>query len=245
MCCGRDSLAQGPMCRRSSEASPNGSGSRTRSPAPAAPPAFTRRSTAPAWDPGDEVITSRFSFIASANVIAIEHATPVFAEIDEQSERRPGRDRGRHHPANKAIMPVHIFGYPCEIEAINGSPRTTGWRWSRTPARRSAAIDGRPWGRTATRRCSGSIPNKQLTTGEGGLITTDDDDAAWSSAAWSTRVAPSNGDWLRTPDRVQLPDGRDVRRRWVSRSSRSSTRCRPPAQRSLDRYRELLADRRG
>jgi perosamine synthetase len=103
-------------------------------------------------EPGDEVITSSFSFISSANVILYEHARPVFADIDEQSfNLAPDAVEAAITPRTRAIIPVHIFGYPCEIEAGTACPS------SRTPARRSAPRSaGAPSARTATRPSSAS-----------------------------------------------------------------------------------------
>src|SRR4029078_9586929 len=70
--------------------------------------------------PGEEVVTSSFSFVASANVILFQHATPVFADIDEQTSNvDPAAVEAAITPRTKAILPVHIFGYPCDIGAIN------------------------------------------------------------------------------------------------------------------------------
>ena len=104
-------------------------------------------------------MTSSFSFIASANVILHERATPVFAEIDELTLNvDPAAVEAAITPRTKAILPVHIFGYPCDIEAISriaaehGHPRRRG-------RLRGARVLGRPAaasGRTATRRCTAS-----------------------------------------------------------------------------------------
>ncbi len=77
--------------------------------------------------PGDEVITSSFSFVASANVILFERAKPVFAEIDERTFNvDPAAVEAAITPRTKAIIPVHIFGYPCDIEAIPQIARRLG-----------------------------------------------------------------------------------------------------------------------
>ena len=70
--------------------------------------------------PGDEVITSSYSFVASANAIRYTGAKPVFADVDERTfNLDPAAVEAAITPRTRAILPVHIFGYPCEIEAIN------------------------------------------------------------------------------------------------------------------------------
>src|SRR6184192_1643013 len=67
--------------------------------------------------PGDEVITSSFSFISSANVILLQRAIPVFVEMDERTfNLDPDAVEAAITPRTRAIIPVHIFGYPCEID---------------------------------------------------------------------------------------------------------------------------------
>jgi D-arabinose 1-dehydrogenase-like Zn-dependent alcohol dehydrogenase len=69
--------------------------------------------------PGDEVVTSPFSFIASANCILFERATPVFVDIDPVTYNiDPGRIEAAITRRTKAILPVHVFGRPCAMEAI-------------------------------------------------------------------------------------------------------------------------------
>src|SRR3989338_4290767 len=69
--------------------------------------------------PGDEVITTPFSFIASANCILYEQAKPVFADIDETTFNiGPAKIEEKITPRTKAILPVHIFGLPAEMDSI-------------------------------------------------------------------------------------------------------------------------------
>ena len=90
----------------------------------------------------------------------------------------------------------------------------TACRWSRTPARRSApASTGRQVGTFGNPAVFGFYPNKQITTGEGGMITTDDPDVERELRSIVNQGRSDNGDWLGAPAaRVQLPDGRDVGR---------------------------------
>ena len=148
--------------------------------------------------PGDEVITSSFSFVASANVILFERATPVFAEIDEHTFNvDPAAVEAAITERTKAIIPVHIFGYPCDIEAISAIAARHG-----IPVIEDACeaigctVDGRAVGTHGNPAVWGFYPNKQLTTGEGGAITTDDPDLARELRSLVNQGRSDNGDWL-------------------------------------------------
>ena len=82
-----------------------------------AAPALRR---SPASRPGDEVITSPYSFVASANCFIYEGATPVFADIDraDAEPRSRPRSRPRSPSGRRAIVAVDIFGYPCELDEL-------------------------------------------------------------------------------------------------------------------------------
>jgi perosamine synthetase len=70
-------------------------------------------------EPGDEVITSPYSFVASANCAIYEGATPVFADIDERTYNLdPAAVEAAITPRTKAIVAVDIFGYPCELDPL-------------------------------------------------------------------------------------------------------------------------------
>jgi perosamine synthetase len=149
-------------------------------------------------EPGDEVVTSSFSFIASANVILHERATPVFAEIDELTLNvDPAAVEAAITPRTKAILPVHIFGYPCDIEAISRIAAQHG-----IPVVEDAcealgcSVAGRRVGTHGNPAVYGFYPNKQLTTGEGGMITTDDEDVALDLRSLVNQGRSDNGDWL-------------------------------------------------
>lgn len=148
--------------------------------------------------PGDEVITSSFSFIASSNVIAIEKATPIFADIDEHSlNLDPAAVEAAITPRTRAILPVHIFGYPCEIEAISEIARRHGLAVVEDACEAvDARIGGRMVGTHGNPAVFGFYPNKQLTTGEGGLITTDDDDIAVELRSLVNQGRDEHGNWL-------------------------------------------------
>jgi len=118
----------------------------------------------------DEVVTSPFSFVASANVILYERAKPVFADIapvtlnldpDAAAAAITGRTR--------ALLPVHIFGYPADLPALeaHGLPIVE----DACEALGAVHADGTPVGGRGHPAAFGFYANKQLTTGEGGMLT--------------------------------------------------------------------------
>src|SRR4051812_8101309 len=148
--------------------------------------------------PGDEVVTSSFSFVASANVILCQHATPVFADIDERTFNvDPAAIEAAITPHTRAILPVHIFGYPCDIGAVNAIAERHGLPVVEDACEAlGASVDGRPVGAFGNPAVFGFYPNKQITTGEGGMITTDDPDAERELRSVVNQGRSDNGDWL-------------------------------------------------
>jgi len=126
--------------------------------------------------PGDEVITASFSFISSANVILYEHATPVFVDIDDESltiDPRAVEDAVTDR--TRAIIPVHIFGHPCEMPAIMRTAHAHSLAVVEDGCEALlATLDGRVVGADGNPTVYAFYANKQMTTGEGGMITTDD-----------------------------------------------------------------------
>jgi perosamine synthetase len=121
--------------------------------------------------PGDEVITSSFSFVASANVILYERATPVFADIDERTWNvDPAAVEAAVTPRTRAIIPVDIFGYPCDIEAITAIARRHGLAIVQDACEAlGAQVGGRPVGTHGHPAVFAFYPNKQMTTGDDGI----------------------------------------------------------------------------
>jgi perosamine synthetase len=144
---------------------------------------------------GDEVVTSPFSFVASANVMAYERARPVFADIDPATlNLDPDAARAAITERTAAVLPVHIFGYPADLPAFEamGLPIVE----DACEALGAVHADGVPVGGRGHPAVFGFYANKQLTTGEGGLLTTGD--AAVKERVDSERNqgrAP-NMDWL-------------------------------------------------
>jgi perosamine synthetase len=122
---------------------------------------------------GDEVITSPFSFVASANVAVYERARPVFADIDPVTlnldlEAAAAAVTER----TAALLPVHVFGYPADIPAFErlGLPIVE----DACEALGAVHAGGTPVGGSGHPAAFGFYANKQITTGEGGMLTTAD-----------------------------------------------------------------------
>ncbi|MCS6828890.1 MAG: DegT/DnrJ/EryC1/StrS family aminotransferase [Caldilinea sp.] len=124
---------------------------------------------------GDEVITTPFSFIASANCILYVGATPRFADIEsEYYTIDPTAVEAQITPRTRAILPVHLFGQPCDMEAIAAIAERHGLAIIEDACQaHGARLAGRPVGSWGT-ACYSFYPTKNMTTGEGGMITTDD-----------------------------------------------------------------------
>jgi perosamine synthetase len=129
---------------------------------------------------GDEVIMPNLSFIATANAVLLTGAKPIFADIDPFNLCiDPSKIEKLITSKTKAIMPVHLYGHPADMKAINAIAEKYNLLVIEDAAEaHGASIDGKrvgSWGKCATFSFYG---NKNLTTGEGGMITTDDDDFA-------------------------------------------------------------------
>ncbi len=122
---------------------------------------------------GHEVITSPFSFVASANAPIYERARPVFADIDARTlNLDPRAAAAAITERTAAILPVHIFGYPADLPAIEalGLPVVE----DACEALGAVHADGVAVGGRGHPAAFGFYANKQLTTGEGGMVTTGD-----------------------------------------------------------------------
>ena len=122
---------------------------------------------------GDEVITSPFSFVASANVCLYERARPVFADIDPVTlNLDPAAAAAVVTDRTAALLPVHIFGFPADIPAFErmGLPIVE----DACEALGAVHGDGTAVGGRGNPAVFGFYANKQLTTGEGGMITLTD-----------------------------------------------------------------------
>ena len=118
---------------------------------------------------GDEVITSPFSFVASANVVLYERARPVFVDIDPVTlNLRPDAAAAAVGERTAAVLPVHIFGYPADIPALEklGLPLVE----DACEALGALHGDGTAVGARGHPAVFAFYANKQLTTGEGGMV---------------------------------------------------------------------------
>jgi perosamine synthetase len=124
--------------------------------------------------PGDEAITSPISFAASANCFVFEGATPVFADVDPRTlNLDPAALESAITPRTKAVVAVDMFGYPCELEEIRALCARHELALIEDAAEAlGAEYRGRPVGSQGPSGVFGFYPNKQLATGEGGVVFT-------------------------------------------------------------------------
>jgi perosamine synthetase len=128
--------------------------------------------------PGDEVITSPFTFIASANSITILGGIPVFVDIRPDSYNiDPELIEAAITKRTRAIMPVHIFGMPCDMTRIMEIAQNHDLLVIEDACQaHGAAINGRRVGSLGHVACFSFYATKNILTGEGGMITTDDEE---------------------------------------------------------------------
>jgi perosamine synthetase len=124
--------------------------------------------------PGDEVITSPYSFVSSANCAIYEGATPVFADIDPATYNiDPVAVEAAVTERTKAVLPVDIFGYPCELDDLRTICDRHGLALVEDACEAlGARYRGAPIGSHGHPAVFAFYPNKQITTGEGGAVTT-------------------------------------------------------------------------
>ena len=147
---------------------------------------------------GDEVITTPFTFVASATSIMMAGAKPVFVDIDPSSLNiDPARIEAGITPQTKAILPVEVFGNPagfdrlCELAErrnlaiVEDSCEALG-----------SALHGRRAGTFGRISVFAFYPNKQITTGEGGMIVTDEDGLADRCLSLRNQGRDASGGWL-------------------------------------------------
>ena len=156
---------------------------------------------------GDYVITTPFSFVASANVLLFENAVPVFVDVDPCTgninpelvadaaknireylpRRMPPVTRHTPHASLKAILPVDVFGQPADLDPMVAKYATTFRKVAQEYGLKVIEDSCEALGAEYKSRKAGTLgdygvfafyPNKQITTGEGGVIVTDDDQAA-------------------------------------------------------------------
>lgn len=129
--------------------------------------------------PGDEVITVSFSFVATANSILAVGATPAFVDIDEDTfNMDPGQLEARITDRTRAIMPVHLYGNPVDMNSVSQIAKEHGLVVIEDCAQAiGASVEERGVGTFGT-GCFSLYATKNVCTGEGGVVTTDDPDVA-------------------------------------------------------------------
>lgn len=130
--------------------------------------------------PGDEVIVPSFSFIASATCVNMCGATPVFVDVDEKTFNISPEEVSRAlTPRTKAVIGVHLFGQPFDLHPVMRICEQEGIPLIEDAAQAHGALyRGRRVGSFGAAGCFSFYPTKNMTTGEGGMVTTDDDELA-------------------------------------------------------------------
>ena len=164
--------------------------------------------------PGDLVITTPFSFVASSNVLLFENAIPIFVDIDPKTgnidpylvadaanniEKYLPRSFAGAQDDNrvKAILPVDVFGQPADMDAINAIAKQHGLAVIEDSCEAlGATYKGKQAGTLGDFGVFAFYPNKVITTGEGGVIVTDDDKAAHFMRALRNQGRAPGDTWL-------------------------------------------------
>jgi len=129
--------------------------------------------------PGDEVIVPAFTWVATANVVVYCGATPVFVDVDRVTFNIDPKDLARRvTPRTKAIIPVHLFGLCADIDAVRATIRPDIKIVEDAACAAGAAWHGRSAGALGDLGVFSFHPRKSITTGEGGMVTTNDDKLA-------------------------------------------------------------------
>ena len=130
------------------------------------------------FGPGDEVITSPISFVATANCFIFEGAAPAFADVDARTlNLDPAAVEAAMTERTRGIVAVDMFGYPCELDELRAVAERHGVALILDSCEAlGAEYRGRPVGSHGPPAAFGFYPNKQLVTGEGGMVTTYDEE---------------------------------------------------------------------
>lgn len=149
---------------------------------------------------GDEVITSPFSFVASANCAIYQGAKPVFVDIEPETlNLDAAKIEAAITPRTKAIVPVDVFGQPANIEAITTIAKLHGLVVVQDACeaigaeRNGLRVGSHP---DVTSAVFAFYPNKQMTTGEGGIVVTDDREFAKVLRSLANQGRDDAGTWM-------------------------------------------------
>ncbi|MFE4077959.1 DegT/DnrJ/EryC1/StrS family aminotransferase [Paenarthrobacter sp. YIM B13468] len=123
---------------------------------------------------GDEVIVPSFTFAATANSVALTGATPVFADVDpDYYTLDPASVESKITDRTAAIMPVHLYGHPFDVDAIGALAAKHGVKVFEDAAQaHGAAVNGRKVGTFGDFAMFSLYPTKNMTSGEGGMVST-------------------------------------------------------------------------
>ncbi len=148
--------------------------------------------------PGDEVLVPSFTFNASVSVIFLAGATPVFVDIEPDTYNLDPQDvEAKISPRTRAILAVDVFGHPAEWDELERIAARHGLALIDDCCEAlGARYRGRPLGSLGVAGCFGFYPNKPITTGEGGMITTDDDELARRARSIRNQGRSAMGQWL-------------------------------------------------
>lgn len=148
--------------------------------------------------PGDEVITTPFTFIASATTIMMAGAKPVFVDIDPATLNiDPAKIESAITDKTKAIMPVEVFGSPAGFDKICQIAQKHNLTILEDSCEAlGSELNGKKAGTFGRMSVFAFYPNKQITTGEGGMILTDDDDLADMCVSLRNQGRGKSSGWL-------------------------------------------------
>jgi perosamine synthetase len=148
--------------------------------------------------PGDEVITSPYSFVASANCAIYEGATPVFADVDRRTlNLDPAAVEAAITPRTRAVVAVDIYGYPCELDELLAICDRNGIALVEDACEAlGARYKGAPVGSQGPSAVFAFYPNKQITTAEGGMVTTHSEQEWRLVRSLRNQGRADSGGWL-------------------------------------------------
>jgi perosamine synthetase len=148
--------------------------------------------------PGDEVVTSPYSFVASANCAIYEGATPVFADIDPRTlNLTPEAVESAISDRTRAVVAVDIYGYPCELDDLRALCEARGIALIQDACEAlGARYKGAPVGSQGPSAVFAFYPNKQITTGEGGMVTTHSESEWRLLRSLRNQGRADSGGWL-------------------------------------------------
>jgi perosamine synthetase len=151
------------------------------------------------WGKGDEVVTSPLSFVASANCMLYEGAEPVFCDIDPRTlNMDPQAVAAACGERTAGLLPVHIFGYPADVQRLEEIARARGLGIVEDACEALGAVDasGVRVGARGNPAAFAFYANKQLVTGEGGMLTSGDDAVLEQARSERNQGRESDMDWL-------------------------------------------------